>query len=680
MGKLFILCALLFQFLSPVYSQQTATAPIEPNLKYGKPSKEELSLASYAPDTTANAIYLFHQGQSDFTYHDGFQLVTEHWVRIKILKPQGVSYADVTVPYYSPTDKDEGQERASEVEGCSYNIENGKCIKTPMKRESISFERVDNRYKVLKFSLPAVKEGTTIEYHYKLFSDYFAHIDNWMMQEELPILYNQYKITIPHVFIYNIELRGKDYIQVKQRQSAIHATERQGSSIAGVNQDFTVLAQETTFTSRHLPAIRQDEPYCWCPEDYKVQISFDLQGTQFPGSEYKPYSQKWEDVDHQLLKPEHTQFGALLSFANPFREETKQVYTGDMSFEEKITAAFRILKKQLAWDGKYHIYSKELDKVIKKGSGSNADLNFIFISILKDFGLKAYPVVLSRRSSGILPQNFPSLQKLNTFIVAIQNMDKQEYVFLDSSMDVPAINVLPPDLCVNEARILSLQEKEDKKWVNLMALSDNKSFMKIEARAEGNLIKGHRLTVLYGQEAVEYQKKGAVKQDNIPADAANAGIDPKEKLIVTNLKVKNNENNPALVEEELDFIIQADRTDDHLYINPMLFPQIKTNPFIQAERVLPVEFPYPYKFTMLCTLTLPEGYEVEELPQQQFIRAEGDKMQCRYMIQQQENTVTLNYIFTLKSFIFPSEQYSQLQEMWSKVIEKNNALIVLKKI
>lgn len=680
MGKLFILCALLFQFLSPVYSQQTATAPIEPNLKYGKPSKEELSLASYAPDTTANAIYLFHQGQSDFTYHDGFQLVTEHWVRIKILKPQGVSYADVTVPYYSPTDKDEGQERASEVEGCSYNIENGKCIKTPMKRESISFERVDNRYKILKFSLPTVKEGTIIEYHYKLFSDYFAHIDNWMMQEELPILYNQYKITIPHVFIYNIELRGKDYIQVKQRQSAIHATERQGSSIAGVNQDFTVLAQETTFTSRHLPAIRQDEPYCWCPEDYKVQISFDLQGTQFPGSEYKPYSQKWEDVDHQLLKPEHTQFGALLSFANPFREETKQVYTGDMSFEEKITAAFRILKKQLAWDGKYHIYSKELDKVIKKGSGSNADLNFIFISILKDFGLKAYPVVLSRRSSGILPQNFPSLQKLNTFIVAIQNMDKQEYVFLDSSMDVPAINVLPPDLCVNEARILSLQEKEDKKWVNLMALSDNKSFMKIEARAEGNLIKGHRLTVLYGQEAVEYQKKGAVKQDNIPADAANAGIDPKEKLIVTNLKVKNNENNPALVEEELDFIIQADRTDDHLYINPMLFPQIKTNPFIQAERVLPVEFPYPYKFTMLCTLTLPEGYEVEELPQQQFIRAEGDKMQCRYMIQQQENTVTLNYIFTLKSFIFPSEQYSQLQEMWSKVIEKNNALIVLKKI
>lgn len=680
MGKLFILCIFLLQILSPVYSQQTSTATIEPNLKYGKPSKEELSLTSYAPDTTATAIYLFHQGQSDFTYHDGFQLVTEHWVRIKILKPQGVSYADITVPYYSPTDKDEGQERASEIEGCSYNMENGKCIKTPMKRESVSFERVDNRYKVLKFSLPAVKEGTIIEYHYKLFSDYFVHIDNWMMQEELPMLYNQYKITIPYVFIYNIELRGKDYIQVKQRQTSIRASERQGGSIAGVNQDFTITAQETTFTSRNLPAIRQDESYCWCPEDYKVQISFDLQGTQFPGSDYKPYSQKWEDVDQQLLKPEHPQFGAHLSLTNPFREEARQAHTGDMNFEEKIITAFRLLKKNMTWDGRYQLYSKELNKAIKRGNGSNADLNFVFISILKDFGLNAYPVVLSRRSSGILPQNFPSLQKLNTFVVAIYDTAQQKYVFLDSSMDVPAINVLPLELCVNEARILSPQLEEAKKWVNLMTLTDNKSFMKIEARAEGNLIKGHRLTVLHGQEAVEYQKKERNAQDSIPSDATNTDIAPKEKLIVTNLKVKDNANNPARVEEEFDFVIQAEHTDDHLYINPMLFPQTKTNPFIQTERVLPIEFPYPYKFTMLCTLTLPEGYEVEELPQQQFIHTQGDGMQCRYTIRQEGNILTLNYIFHLKSFIFLQEQYSQLQAMWSKVIEKNNALIVLKKL
>ena len=679
MKKLFILCAFLLQFLSPVHSQQATTAPIEPNLKYGKPSKEELSLTSYAPDTTATAIYLFHQGQSDFVYHDGFQLTTEHWVRIKILKPQGVSYADVSVPYYSPTDRDEGQERASDIEGCSYNMENGKCIKTSMKRESISFERINNLYKMLKFSLPAVKEGTVIEYHYKLYSDYFSHIDNWMMQEELPMLYNQYKITIPHVFIYNIELRGKDYIQVKQRDSSIHATEREGGSVGGVSKDFTVSAQETTFTSRNLPAIRQDEPYCWCPEDYKVQVSFDLQGTQFTPNEYKPYSQKWEDVDNQLLKPENTQFGKYLSFTNPFRPETKQAYNSEMSFEEKIICAFQILKKKMAWNGRYQLYSKELEKVIPKGNGSNADLNFILISILKDFGLEAYPVVLSRRSSGMLPYNFPSLQKLNTFIVAIYDINKQKYVFLDGSMDVPALNILPLELSVNKARILSPKVKEEKKWVNVMALADNKSFMKIEARMEGNQVKGHRSTILYGQEAVEYQVNEKHKQDSI-VSAPESNASQKNKLTVTNLKVKKQENDWALIEEEFDFVLQTDQTDSHLYINPMLFPQLKSNPFIQTERVLPIEFPYPYKFTMLTTLTLPEGYEVEETPQPQVIRTQGDGLQCKYMIQRQGNTISLNYIFHLKEPIFLTEQYKQLQELWTKVIEKNNALIVLKKL
>ena len=636
MRKLFILCAFLLQFLSPVYPQ--------------------------------------------FIYHDGFQLTTEHWVRIKILKPQGVSYADVSVPYYSPTDKDEGQERASEIEGCSYNMENGKCIKTPMKRESISFERFNNLYKILKFSLPAVKEGTIIEYHYKLYSDYFSHIDNWMMQEELPMLYNQYKITIPHVFVYNIELRGKDYIQVKQRDSSIHATEREGSGAGGVSKDFTVSAQETTFISRNLPAIRQDESYCWCPEDYKVQVSFDLQGTQFTPNEYKPYSQKWEDVDKQLLKPENTQFGEHLSLTNPFRPETKQAYNSEMNFEEKIICAFQVLKKKMAWNGRYQLYSKELEKVIKKGSGSNADLNFILISILKDFGLEAYPVVMSRRSSGMLPYNFPSLQKLNTFFVAIHDINKQKYVFLDSSMDVPAFNILPLELSVNKARILSRKEKEENKWVNVMALSNNKSFMKIDARIEGDQVKGHRSTVLYGQEAVEYQANAKHKQDSLVSNPENKISSQKEQLTVTNLKVKKQENDWALIEEEFDFVLQVNRTDNHLYINPMLFPQLKSNPFIQTERVLPIEFPYPYKFTMLSTLTLPEGYEVEELPQPQAIRSEGDGLQCKYMIQKQGNTILLNYVFHLKGYIFLSEQYKQLQELWTKVIEKNNALIVLKKI
>lgn len=203
------------------------------------------------------------------------------------------------------------------------------------------------------------------------------------------------------------------------------------------------------------------------------------------------------------------------------------------------------MKKKLAWNGRYNLYSKNLEKVIQAGSGNNADLNFIFISILKDFGLKAFPVVMSRRSIGILPINFPSLQKLNTFIVAVYDESRQQYVFLDSSMDTPAINILPVELLVNNARILSTQEKEEKKWVNLIALSDNRVFMRIQAKAEGNRIKGQRITSLQGQDAVVYLKKEQLyKADSLSAEQVDE-IAGKGKLIVTNLKVNNAKNKPG---------------------------------------------------------------------------------------------------------------------------------------
>ena len=92
--KLFVFCVFSFLCLPVAFSQQ-AEAVIKPDLKYGKPSKEELLLSAYTPDTTATAICLFHKGVTGFTYTGKFQLFTEHWVRIKILKPQGVSHKAV---------------------------------------------------------------------------------------------------------------------------------------------------------------------------------------------------------------------------------------------------------------------------------------------------------------------------------------------------------------------------------------------------------------------------------------------------------------------------------------------------------------------------------------------------------------------------------------------------------
>ena len=58
-------------------------------------------MAVYEPDSSATAVILCKL--TDISYKWGiesFRLVSEYKVKIKVLKPEGTSYADVIIPYY----------------------------------------------------------------------------------------------------------------------------------------------------------------------------------------------------------------------------------------------------------------------------------------------------------------------------------------------------------------------------------------------------------------------------------------------------------------------------------------------------------------------------------------------------------------------------------------------------
>lgn len=375
------------------------------------------------------------------------------------------------------------------------------------------------------------------------------------------------------------------------------------------------------------------------------------------------------------MNTEYESFGQLLTIQNPFRESAKQEFSSDMSINQKVISAFKVLKKNLTWNGNYQLYGKDPAKIIKTGSGSNADLNFILISILKDFGLKAYPVVMRTRSTGILPISYPSIQKLETFIVAVLDPDTHKYIFLDSSMSIPTLNVLPLELTVAKARLFSDQEKEENKWINLITASDNGTVVQINATIEDGQIKGKRNVIYQGQHALEYQEKKLQEQET-----ESTQENDKTDCVITQVKHQPSTDALNRIEESSDFTIRPTTAGERLYINPMLFPHITKNPFFQAERVLPIEFPYPFSFAMSTTITIPEGYVIEEIPQSKAFRTEDNQLQCRYVIQKGENKIVLSYLFSLKKFAFSSDQYKQLQDIWTNTVKKNQENIVLKKL
>lgn len=643
----------------------------EISAKYGKITDEEVAMTTYAPDSTATAVVLYKNGSTYYEYvNNDFRVIYDIEVRIKILKQEGAEYANVSIPYYQ-NDKNVGtKEIVSGIDASAYNMENGKIERVRMKKEYIFRERLDDNYMQIKFSIPAVKAGTVIEYKYKILSDFYYSLNSWSMQQDIPVMQSKYELSIPEYFKFNMDMRGGYSIHTNEKD----ASESLLVQYQGGQQRVQYNARQLTFIAKDLPAIKSDG-YIWFPDDYKSKIDFELNGIDFPGSGYRSFTTTWEEIDKLLL--ENDDFGKLLKMKNPFKEEMQALLPSmeNLSTNEKINALFCLLKQKVVWNESYGLFGRDIRKAVKEGKANNAVLNFIFISMLKDAGITAFPVVMSRRDRGIIPFTHPSINKINTFVVGIQNTDSTR-VFLDGSVEDGFTNILPPILLVNRARIVS--EERGDKWLNLAKTGNNlhKSLVKIDVQENGEL-KGTRNVQLSGQFAAEFRKAYKAVKDStefIEKTESNSNIE------IISWQQKDAKSFSPQVSEEYSFTHQADVSGDYIYINPMLFKHIKENPFVQEDRKLPVEFPYSYTIRRVSEINIPENYEIDELPKSVQLTLEDNSASCRFHIRTHNNTILLNYIFTLNRELFLSTQYEQLKEFWSSIAEKNDEMVVLKKI
>ena len=179
-------------------------------------------MAVYEPDSSATAVILCKL--TDISYKWGiesFRLVSEYKVKIKVLKPEGTSYADVIIPYYE-LPNNAMKENIIGLDASAYNLENGKIVRTKMKKDVVFKERVGESRMNLKFSIPQVKAGTLIEYEYRVESDFFFSIDSWKAQSDIPILYTEYNVTIPEYFKFNIEMHGAEKLETVNENASLN--------------------------------------------------------------------------------------------------------------------------------------------------------------------------------------------------------------------------------------------------------------------------------------------------------------------------------------------------------------------------------------------------------------------------------------------------------------------------
>lgn len=425
------------------------------------------------------------------------------------------------------------------------------------------------------------------------------------------------------------------------------------------------------YSAKDVPALKEENSV-WCVKDFRSGIRFELSATKFPNDFYKPYSRTWNDLE-ETLKNE-TDFTSNIKTSNPYKDEILTLVSNIKDEKQKIGLVYNFIKEHIRWNGEYSFFGNNPKESVKKGTGNNAQINIILMSALKDAGIKSYPILMSRRSLGRLPYSYPSLNMLNTFIVGAETSDGN-VLYLDGSSVYGGPNVLPTDLLVDRGYIFEPGHSE--KWVDLTNISKNSQRSLLKANLDKDGILKGVFNILYSnQKALEYKTGFFAVKDSLEYIEK---IQNTSQIKVDSLFIEGKEKISNNVKEKIVFNKQLDTNGDYIYINPLVFTHITKNNFTQTERKLPIEFNYPYTYSSICYITIPENYQIEELPKSQHILLNNNEGKFMYNITQNGNEIQLGYQFQINQTIFPFTDYPYIRDFYGLVATKNTEMIVLKK-
>jgi len=134
------------------------------------------------------------------------------------------------------------------------------------------------------------------------------------------------------------------------------------------------------------------------------------------------------------------------------------------------------------------------------------------------------------------------------------------------------------------------------------------------------------------------------------------------------------------VRENIAFTRRADATADHIYFSPFTGTPITSNPFVEQERRLPVEFPCRQNYNMTIRLTLPDGWLIEEMPKSTKVTTADRSITGQLLFEAaDEHTLTIHYQFRLSELVYTSDNYNTLRQLFDLFASRSKDVVVIKR-
>lgn len=643
--KSLILLITLFFWVIDISAQSTHP--------FGAVSSSDLKMTEYAKNKDAEAVYLFDWGEAKIDIFSDRPLIVKKHFCIKILKPEGLKYATIKLNYY--------RTRFPDFKASTFNLEDGTIKETAVTKKDFYIEKKSEDSYRISFAFNNVKVGSVIECSYTMQLESIFQFYPWVFQHEIPTMNSEFIATFPLVFQYKYTLHSNGLpINVTRNDKDIWIYSNQ--------------VTEATFkyTGEDLPAF-ETEPYIASESDQIARINYELERINLPNYK-KSVTPTYAELSHELLKDEN--FGTPLTNSGFLKKKVEEITKGLNGDIDKIKAIRKYITENVKWNEEEDIFtsSENLRKVLRIQNGSAADINLLLIAMLNQADIPAHPVILSTRKNGALNTYIAVLSQFNYVVAFVRTGDK-DYLIDATDADRPFDQL--PFQCLNGSGRL-IHEKVSE-WIPLK--NKEKEFDQVilnmnigaDETLQGQV---ERIFSSYSAYNIRKNIKTIGKEGYLEYLRHNHGNWEYNNMDIQNL---DSIDKSVVIKYDIKANDVAQFSSNLCIINPVLLFNRTENPFSNAERKYPVDFGCPEDEIYTFNIVLPEGYILDEVPEDLNLKLENKGTFFIYQVNKKDKLVSIMYRYKRTETNFKPSDYTLLREFFSKMIKKQSELIILKK-
>lgn len=638
--------------------------------KFGKVSDEEMALEAceFYPD--AKSMKLGEMGELRFKFDDDnkkFQYMLSHTTRIKVFDITEAKQGDIKISIYDPINSS-AEERISGFKANTYNIEDGKIVRTKVDKKDFFRNRINDYWVELSVAIPNIKAGTIFEYTYDKVSDFTYNLSDWIFQADIPVQRSIFTYTIPEYYNYQTSFLGNAYnagMEENEIQETFDYTTRgdiaDGStrSIKTQKGSFTSYSKKTTVEMSQIPPI-DEEPYMTNKSDIPGRLEFQLVSTKYPNEPVKYVAGSYEKLNKGLM--ERSDFGGKIKKGNFLKKLDETV--GAMEPVQAAAFLYKYVQKNIRWNGYTGFLSRDAGKqALAEGEGSVDDINLTLVALLKNYGLDANPVILSTRGHGTIHPAYPSYEDFNYVIAAVAFEDG--LMLMDASSSLP-MGVLP--LKCRNGNGWMVKEAGGR-MVNLKSSSEAKVTSTFKCDLTEDMLQVQGTKVLGGYAAIDDARGDSLEMINNFKDGLET-----ESFELSGLKITSYEHGQSTT---YAYNLSGEAADE-IYFQPVLNGSITENDFKRESRLSNVDFPYKQSYKVMTQIKYPEAYTVE-LPESTRFSLPDKKGSFSYTVSQGNGMITVISSLKINETVFGVSDYPILRQFYQLVADKNQELIVFTK-